>query len=70
MPNHFETEKTSSMDSAWPITPTLARIRVVKGHLADFGALGKMRIALERNKLASLTLCRSTKNPLGYLGMV
>ena len=58
------------MDSAWPITPTLARIMVVKDHLADFWALGKMRIAPERNKLASLTLRRSTKDPFAYLAMV
>jgi hypothetical protein len=41
-----------------------------EGHLADFGALSKMLIASEQNKLGSSDLRRSIEDPLAYLAMV
>ena len=58
------------MNSAWPFTPILTRFRVVDGHLADFGALSKILIASERNRLESSALCISIEDSLAYLGMV
>jgi hypothetical protein len=58
------------MDPAWPITPILTRFRVVDGHLVDFGALRKMLIAHEQNRLESSALRRSIENSLAYLAMV
>ncbi len=48
----------------------LTRFRVVEGHLADFGALSKMLIAPERNRVESSALRRSIEDPLAYLAMV
>jgi hypothetical protein len=39
---------------------------VIQGHLAEIGALGKMLIALERNKLASSALRRSIEKNFLY----
>ena len=50
----------------WTITPILIYFRAVGGYVADFGALGKMLITLERNMPASSAFCKSTENNFFY----
>ncbi len=41
------------MNSAWSITFSVTDLRVIEGHIADFGGLRKMRLAPEQSKLPS-----------------
>ena len=59
--DHFK----SPLDSAWPIIPILAHF---KGHLVNFEAFGKMRIAPDQNKRRELGVSQIEREQFFYIG--